>query len=158
MKQKELVCQGALCQCKFGTTPDKFKVLTQTRYFINDKDAKEKLMATHMDIGMTFEKNTFGSCKMTNNSPCVPALLKWDGYYEKLTIEENQGKALVEDSKGTCAIAGSPCIEFMTTGQIAEPSQQNIDNGDEELLSQVNPMVNAKEMGIDEKLKTDFQF
>ena len=56
MSKKHLVCQGAICQCQFGTTPDTLKVLTQSKQFINDKEGKEKLMATHSDIGMTFEK------------------------------------------------------------------------------------------------------
>ncbi|NRS94105.1 hypothetical protein HNQ03_003205 [Chryseobacterium sp. 16F] len=65
MSEKHLVCQGAICQCNYGTTPDKLKVLTQTKRFINDKEGSTKLMATNMDIGAsTFEKNTFGPCKM----------------------------------------------------------------------------------------------
>ncbi len=62
MSEKHLVCQGAICKCNFGTTPDKLKVNTQSRRYINDKDGKQKLTATHVDIGSTFEKNTFGNC------------------------------------------------------------------------------------------------
>lgn len=56
MSEKHLVCQGALCMCNFGTAPDKLKVKTQSKRYINDKDGADKLMATHMDIGKTFEK------------------------------------------------------------------------------------------------------
>lgn len=150
MAKKEAVCQGATCQCKFGTTPDTLKVLTQTKQYINDKDAAYKLMATHKDIGMTFEKNTFGSCKKNNNNPCVPALTKWDGYYKKVTIAQNGGHPILEDSKGTCAVGGSPCIEIIHTGQVADFSQQNIDNADTELLGQVNPFLDLTQLeGID---------
>ena len=45
---------------------DKLMVKTQSKRYINDKDGKEKLMATHADIGATFEKNSFGSCKKLN--------------------------------------------------------------------------------------------
>lgn len=148
MSQKELVCQGAICKCQFGTTPDNLKVLTQTKQYINDAEGKDKLMATHMDIGATFEKNTFGSCAKMNNNPCAPALTQWDGYYEKLTLEENGGKALLEDSKGTCTVAGTPCIEIIHTGQIAEPTQQNMENGDKELLSQINPLFDIAELNL----------
>ena len=64
MGQKHLVCQGATCICKFGNTPDKLKVLTQTKSFINEKEPEEKLVATTADIGSTFEKNTFGSTEL----------------------------------------------------------------------------------------------
>jgi len=64
MAQKHLVCQGAICQCQFGNAPDKLKVLTQTKAFINEKEPQEKLVATTADVGATFEKNTFGLCQM----------------------------------------------------------------------------------------------
>ena len=50
MSQKYLVCQGATCKCNFGTTPDKLKVLTQNRHYINDKDGKEKLTSSNWII------------------------------------------------------------------------------------------------------------
>ena len=46
MSQKHLVCQGATCQCQFGNAPDKLKVLTQTKAFINEEEPQEKLVAT----------------------------------------------------------------------------------------------------------------
>lgn len=66
-------------------------------------------------------------------------------------ILSNQGKILLEDSKGICAIAGSPCIKFIHTGQKAEPSQQNLDNADEELLSQVSPLMEVKDINFNRK-------
>lgn len=69
MSEKHLVCQGAVCRCDFGTTTDKLMVKTQSKRYINDKDGKEKLMATHANIGATFEKNSFGSCKKTEQWP-----------------------------------------------------------------------------------------
>lgn len=144
MAQKEIIVQGATCECQFGFQPDKLKVLTQQKHYANDKDASNKLIASDKDIGMTFEKNTFGKCKMQPTSggylPCVPALNQWQGMYED-TILTNGGKILLEDSKGTCSIAGSPCISFTHTGQKGQPSQQNMDNADEELLSQVSPVI-----------------
>lgn len=157
MSQKELVCQGATCKCQFGNAPDKLKVLTQTKQYINDAEGKEKLMATHVDIGMTFEKNTFGKCKLQPTSsgylPCIPALTEWKGYYDKITIEQNGGKALLEDSKGVCTIAGSPCLEITQTGQIAEPTPQNMENGDPELLAQINPFFDASELKLEGKIE-----
>ncbi|CAH0180546.1 DUF4280 domain-containing protein [Chryseobacterium sp. Bi04] len=140
MSEKHLVCQGAICKCQFGTAPDKLMVKTQSKRYINDKDGSDKLMATHVDIGATFEKNTFGSCAKMNNNPCTPSVTKWDGYYENITIEDNGGKALLEDSKATCAVSGTPSIEIIFHGQTAEPNQQNVDNVRPEVAAQLLPL------------------
>ncbi|MBC6112712.1 DUF4280 domain-containing protein [Pedobacter fastidiosus] len=149
MSQKEIIVQGATCQCQFGSTTDKLKVLTQQKHYVNDKDGAQKLIASHVDIGMTFEKNTFGQCKLQPTpggfKPCMPALTEWKGMYKDMVLINN-GQVLVEDSKGVCTISGSPCILFTKTGQKGQPSQQNIDNADEEQQSQINPLVNMKEL------------
>lgn len=149
MSAKHFVCQGALCKCQFGNTPDTLKVLTQQKHYINDKDATQKLVATHIDIGMTFEKNTFGQCKLQPTTggflPCVPALQQWTSQYEKVSYEINNGNPLLEDSKGICAISGSPCIEITFHGQTAEPTQQNLDNAREEVLAELMPFVSFKD-------------
>jgi hypothetical protein len=141
MSQKHLVCQGALCKCNFGTTPDKLKVLTQSKRYINDKDGSEKLMATHKDIGKTFEKNTFGSCAKMNNNPCQVIVTEWSGYYEKITLEDNKGKALLEDSKATCPIGSKDCITIIKHGQTAGVSSQNVKNADKEAVAELCPMM-----------------
>ena len=150
MSQKHLVCQGATCKCNFGTTPDKLKVLTQSKRYINDKDGSKKLMATHMDIGSsTFEKNTFGPCKMQPTpggyKPCQIIVAAWSGFYEKITIQDNSGHALLEDSKATCPIGGQDCITIINHGQISEVSQQNIKNTDKEVLAELMPFVDLDE-------------
>jgi len=150
MSTKHLVCQGAICKCQFGELPDTLKVLTHKKHFINDKDAKEKLVATTADTGMTFEKNTFGQCKLQpmgpgSFKPCQPVLQQWTGHYEKIKYEINSGNPLLEDSKGICAISGSPCIEIIFHGQTAEPTQKNIDNTRDEVLTELMPFVDIKE-------------
>lgn len=149
MSEKHLVCQGATCLCNFGTTPDKLKVLTQTKRFINDKDGSTKLMATNMDIGAaTFEKNTFGPCKMQPTpggfKPCQIIVTAWTGFYEKITLEDNSGKALLEDSKATCPIGGPDCIKIIDHGQTAEVSAQNVENADKEVLAELFPLCDLK--------------
>lgn len=145
MSEKHLVCQGAICKCQFGTTPDKLKVKTQSKRYINDMDGSDKLMATHVDIGKTFEKNTFGSCAKMNNNPCQVTVTQWSGYYEKITIEDNNGKALLEDSKATCPIGAPNCITIIFHGQTAEVSEQNIKNADKSVLTEFFPFVNLYE-------------
>ncbi len=145
MSGKHLVCQGALCKCNFGTTPDKLKVLTQTKRFINDKDGSKKLMATHKDINKTFEKNTFGNCTKMNNNPCQVIITQWNGYYEKITLEDNQGKALLEDSKATCPIGGTDCIIIINHGQTSEITSKNIKNADKDVLTELFPLLSLDE-------------
>jgi len=156
MSQKEKVVQGALCQCQFGTTPDKLKVLTQQKYFVNDLNGSTKLVATHKDIGTTFEKNTFGSCKKQNNAPCSAVITEWSGFYEKEKYSPPDGYILLEDSKATCPIGGKDCISILKTGQIGEPTKKNIKNADNELQSHVNPLVNMQNFDANEPYKFGF--
>lgn len=141
MSEKHLVCQGALCRCNFGTAPDKLKVLTQTKRYINDKEGSQKLMATNKDIGKTFEKNLFGNCSKLNNNPCQVSVTQWSGFYQKITLEENNGNALVEDSKATCPIGAPDCITIVNHGQTAEVTQQNVQNADKEVLMELFPFT-----------------
>ena len=151
MSQKEIVVQGATCKCQHGIQTDTLKVLTQKKQYVNDKAGSEKLIASHVDVGMTFEKNTFGKCKHQPSGsdylPCVPALTKWTAQYVEMVLVNN-GQILVKDSKGVCSVSGSPCITIVETGQKAEPSQQNAENADEDVQSQVNPLINFKELTI----------
>ena len=147
MAEKHIVVQGATVKCKFSVAPqtDKLKVLSQTKDYANDIDGSEKLIATDKEIGQTLEKNTFGNCKMqpTGNSylPCQAVIIKWSGMYEKITLS-NKGKALLEDSKATCPIGGSDCIEIVKHGQKAEPNEQNAKNANPDVQAQLNPTVN----------------
>ncbi|QNK62207.1 DUF4280 domain-containing protein [Pedobacter sp. PAMC26386] len=143
MSEKHLVCSGAVCQCKFGTTPDKLKV-KQKGYYINETDASKKAIANTMDVGQPFESNTFGSCKKMNNNPCKPAITKWQGFYEKVNLQ-NGGKPLLEDSKATCAVGGSPCIDITFHGQTANVTKQQAEKGNEDVQAQLNILVNLKE-------------
>jgi len=149
MSQKKVVCHGAMCKCQFGDVPDTLTVLSQQKNYINDTAGSQKLIATDKELGMPFQAKTFGQCKMQPNGssfmPCIPNIIKWDGTFEKTQLKANQGYPLLEDSKATCAIAGSPCIEITFHGQTAAPSSQNVKNADEELMSQVLP-INVKEV------------
>jgi hypothetical protein len=143
MSTQHLVCHGAICQCKFGTTPDTLNVKSQSRHFIND-NGQQKLIANTLDIGQPFKINTFGSCKMLNNGPCKPAVTAWQGFYEKVTLS-NSGKPLQEKSTATCAVGAPGCIAITFHGQVAQPSTKNVAKANEEAQSQLNPLVNLAE-------------
>ncbi len=145
---KYLVCQGAMCQCNFGTTPDTLKVKTQTKHFINEETASEKLIATEKEVGTPFEKNFFGSCSKMNNKPCKVTITEWSEYYEEISLEQNGGNPLLDCSKATCLIGGKDCIVIINHGQVSKPSQVNIDNADQAIVSTINPFV---EMPLDEQ-------
>lgn len=146
MALKEKVVQGAICKCQFGTTPDQLVVLSHKKWYANDHEAKEKLIVTDKDIGVPFKKKTFGSCAKMNNSPCVPNITKWDGFYEKEKYDPPGGYVILEDSKATCAVAGSPCVEIVKSGQIGVPSNKNLKNADKELQANVNPLINMTDL------------
>lgn len=148
MSEKHLVCHKAVCKCMHGITPDMLLVSTQTKHYINDSGMSNKLIATNKEIGQPFEKNTFGTCKLQPTpigyKTCQPAITQWTGFYKEVTLDENGGNPLLEDSMATCAIAGSPCVEITFHGQIAEIGQQNMDNTNEETLAQLNPLTPMK--------------
>lgn len=141
MSEKHLVCNGAICQCKFGTTPDKLKV-KQTDYYINENEPSQKAIANTMDIGQPFVANTFGACKITK-SACKPAITQWQNYHDRITLQ-NGGNPLLEDSKAICAIGGSPCVEITFHGQTASVTKQNVEKANDDVLYQLLPITNIK--------------
>ncbi len=147
MSEKHVVVQGAICKCQFGIVPDKLKVNSNEKEYANDKEGNDKLIATTKELGATFENNSFGTCiKMGSPPPpCKPMVTGWTDYYEKVTLS-NGGKIIVEDSKATCAIAGTPCISIIHHGQVAEPGKQSFKNANEAVHTQINPLVNVKDM------------
>ena len=157
MSQKYAVIQGALCKCEFGDFPDKLKVLSHKKYYANDPDGADKLIATTMEIGgATFEKNTFGQCKLqpTGSSfkPCQIVVTKWDGFYENVEFS-NGGKIILEDSKATCPISGSPCISVVMHGQSMAGSSSSAAESNQEVQQQVNPMVDSHNLEEDSEIK-----
>lgn len=151
MSEKYIVVQGADCKCKFSVEPliDKLVVKTQEKDFANDKEASKKLIATDKELGQTLEKNTFGKCKLQPTPggylPCQAVITKWNDFYEPV-IMSNGGKILLEDSKATCPIGGPDCISIDKNGQKTEASAQNAQNANEEVQSQLNPLINSQSL------------
>ncbi len=143
MASKHLVCDGALCKCKYGTAPDKLKVLTHNKEYINDPRGAKKLTASTKDINATFEKNTFGSCSRQKNKPCQAIVTEWKGFYDKITLT-HKGKVLTEDSKATCPVGGPDCIEIIFHGQKGEITQQHKEKADDAVLAHLYPFGNLK--------------
>lgn len=150
MAEKRLVVNGAICKCKFAPAPDKLKVLTNNKEYANDSEGSQKSIATHIDIGSTFEAGTFGPCsKKPYNAPCTSVVTEWSGAYEEVKLQ-NGGNPLLEDSKATCPIGGKDCIEITFHGQTDELTQQNVDNTKPEVTSILNPAVDISSLSDEE--------
>lgn len=144
MSEKHYVVEGATCTCQFGKTPDTLVVKTNKKEYANDINGARKLIASTKDIGgATLQLNTFGSCAKMNNAPCKPVIQQWQGFYDRVTLT-NGGNPLLEDSKATCPIGGSPCIKITNHGQVAEVSAANVKKSNDAVLAQLLPVVDMK--------------
>ncbi|MFV0332154.1 MAG: DUF4280 domain-containing protein [Dysgonomonas sp.] len=153
MSEKAIVVQGAICKCQFGSAPDKIKVLSHQKEFVNDSDGADKMIVTTKEIGgATLEMNCFGTCPKLGSPPppCKPVITEWTDYYEEVVLS-NGGYIIHEGSKAVCAISGTPCIEIIHHGQISEPCPQNFNNANEDVQGQLNPMVDITEMDLPER-------
>lgn len=147
MSKGHVIVDGALCKCKYGNMPDTFVVQTQQKGYINDGAGSKKLIGNTMDIGMPLQAKTFGQCKLQPSSsgylPCIPAITQWQNFYNKVELD-NTGQILTEKSKAICAIAGAPCVEFTWHGQTAAAGSSDMAQTNEQVQSQLNPLVNMK--------------
>lgn len=85
--------------------------------------------------------------------PCQAVVTSWSGFYDKITLADNNGKALLEDSKATCPIGGPDCIKIINHGQVAELSSKNVENADKEVLAELIPFA---DLSKDKKYKVNF--
>ncbi|WP_343671117.1 PAAR-like protein [Chitinophaga sp.] len=139
MSEKHFVVQGATCKCDYGASPDKLKISSNDRDYINDGSGDAKPIASTKDIGQPLEAKTFGRCSKVN-SGCNVNITQWDGFYNKITLT-NGGRILTEDSKATCAVGGNPCITIINHGQVAQVSSAHFDNVEVSTMAALNPMA-----------------
>jgi len=110
------IVEGAICMCRYGASPGKLCVNSNKFIFLNGGSA----MATTLEIGNTFQPPAFGTCNMGQNKPCNPAIIKWSNPFTGMILPKG-AQALTMESKATCALAGSECIEIKMNGQIEVP-------------------------------------
>lgn len=144
MAEKHLVVQGAICMCNFGTIPDTLKVLTHQKEYVNDGKGVKKMIASTMDLGPTFEKNTFGICTKIRGT-CAASVVEWKDFYKEIVLS-NGGQVLLEDSVGTCPIGGSGCIRIVHHGQFAEMGMQNFKQAKPDVQNLLNPVADINDM------------
>lgn len=138
-----LVCQGAKCMCKYGTSPGELLVKTQSKHYVNDTEGVQKPIASHLDIGSPFKPPFFGSCSKMQNKACAPAITEWKDFYEDVELSHG-GMPLLDKSKCTCSIGSPQCINIIDHGQKGSASGENAAKADENVHSQLNPLVNPK--------------
>jgi hypothetical protein len=147
-----MVCNGAICMCNFGASPDKLVVKSHNKEYINDRPGSKKLIASTKELGATFEKNTFGPCQKqpigSGFKPCQAVVTAWSNYYEEVTLA-NKGNILLEDSKAACPIGGKDCIKIIFHGQVLAPTKDVVKKTTAQVITLLNPLLYAGDLTDD---------
>ena len=107
---QEYVCHGAICRCDKGSLPSQLQVLTNQTVHLQGK-----AVATTLDKLFV----PFGTCAMKYNTPCVPALLLWQDYFERVSLVAPGCHPLLEKSTIKCALGGT--VSILNTLQLSVP-------------------------------------
>ena len=107
---QEYVCHGAICRCDKGSLPSQLQVMANQTVHLQGK-----ALATTLDKLFI----PFGTCVIKNNTPCLPALLMWEKYFDKVSLIAPGCHPLLEKSTIRCAIGGQ--VSIISTLQIAVP-------------------------------------
>ncbi len=149
---KTIVCQGGKCSCNQSETPTQIplKVTTQSKFYVNDENGSEKLIASTMELGQPFDAPFFGKCKMQPSGssflPCQPAITGWQKPYEGVELA-NGGKILTEESTAMCSFGGM--IKIEDHGQApAQVNEAQIQNGTLAVTTLLNPMITETDLEI----------
>lgn len=107
---QEYVCHGAICRCDKGSLPSQLQVLTNQTVHLQGK-----ALATTLDKLFL----PFGTCAMKYNTPCVPMLLLWQDYFERVSLVTPGCHPLLEKSTIKCALGGT--VSVLNTLQLSVP-------------------------------------
>ena len=107
---QEYVCNGAICRCDKGTLPSQLQVLANQSVTLQGK-----AVATTLDKLFL----PFGTCAVKNNTPCVPALLLWQDYFDKVSLVAPGCHPMLEKSTIRCALGGT--VSIVSTLQLSMP-------------------------------------
>ena len=107
---QEYVCHGAICRCDKGTLPSMLQVVANQTVHLQGK-----AVATTLDKLFL----PFGTCALKYNTPCVPMLLLWQDYFEKVSLVAPGCHPLLEKSTIQCAIGGK--VSVVSTLQLSVP-------------------------------------
>ena len=132
---QEYVCHGAVCRCDKGTLPSPLQVLANQTVHLQGK-----ALATTLDKLFV----PFGTCAIKNNTPCVPMLLTWQDYFDKVSLVAPGCHPLLEKSTIPCAIGGK--VSIVSTLQVSlplPPSLQQAESARTSTMSLCPLLLNA---------------
>jgi hypothetical protein len=107
---QEYVCHGAICRCDKGSLPSQLQVVANQTVHLQGKAVATTLDKLFMP---------FGTCIVKNNTPCLPMLLMWEKYFDKVSLIAPGCHPLLEKSTIRCAIGGE--VSIMSTLQLSVP-------------------------------------
>ena len=141
------IADGATCMCKFGSAPGRLKVISHDLLYIN---AFHK-MGTSGELQNAFYPPAFGTCTYSSpyTRPCSPAVINWTELYKDMRVM-GLYYPLMPESKATCALAGTPCIDIIDHGQIEILGPSQIKNRTSEFQSDLDPLGNLRELDEEE--------
>jgi len=107
---QEYVCHGAICRCDKGSLPSQLQVVANQTVHLQGKAVATTLDKLFMP---------FGTCLVKNNTPCVPALLLWQNYFDKVSLVAPGCHPLLEKSTIKCGLGGT--VSIVSTLQVSVP-------------------------------------
>lgn len=107
---QEYVCHGAICRCDKGSLPSQLQVVANQTVHLQGKAIATTLDKLFMP---------FGTCALKYNTPCVPALLLWQDYFDRVSLIAPGCHPLLDKSTIPCAIGGQ--VSIVNTLQISAP-------------------------------------
>lgn len=145
---KLFIADQAQCVCKFGTAPAMLKVSSQEKMFIN----ANKKIATSMDLNNCFYPPGFVMCSFSYPpQPCKVMVTQWSNLYTRMRLNGN-AYPLMPNSKATCAICGTECIEIMNEGQIEILGPSHTKNATAEHQGDLDPTGESAALGEQENI------
>ena len=147
-----LVCKGAFCKCNLGSSPFvRLQITTHGKYYLNDMQGNEKLVATVKDN--TFPAPLFGSCSSNNGKPCnyTPEKI-WEINAGDEHPQAGGNKILTTNGKITCpAKPGGGTITIVMHGQSQNVSEDDVEDYSADMSDAINCFADSDE--ITEKKK-----
>ncbi|RZK32637.1 MAG: DUF4280 domain-containing protein [Hymenobacter sp.] len=107
---QEYVCHGAICRCDKGSLPSQLQVVANQTVHLQGK-----AVATTLDKLFV----PFGTCALKYNTPCVPVLLLWQDYFDRVSLVAPGCHPLLDKSTIPCAIGG--IVSIINTLQVSVP-------------------------------------
>ncbi|MDL2303364.1 DUF4280 domain-containing protein, partial [Dysgonomonas sp. OttesenSCG-928-D17] len=125
-----LVCKGATCKCEFGSAMLKIEVISQSKAYINDASARQKLIATIKDN--VFPPPFFGQCTKNpaTGKPCMYSPQDWELTPSTEHPEVNTLLVLTENAYIQCPKFQGK-ITIVTHGQEITVDSDSIEELDE---------------------------